>query len=235
MSNSFISITSSASIADSNTGLSEDKQAYKMSSYYQFHAKIYDWTRWTFLFGRQQLIQLLPFNTTDNISIMEIGCGTGHNLDKIAHFYTAAQITGIDVSEDMLSIARKKTSNNTRIQLIKALYDKNTLNTEGGSIPQIALFSYCLTMVNPNWEKLILQAKSDLAQGGYIAVVDFHSSPVLLFKRWMAKNHVKMEGHLLPFLKEHFDTITEIIKPAYGGLWYYTLYIGKKREVNINL
>ena len=84
-------------------------------------------------------------------------------------------------------------------------------------------------MVNPSWDTLILQAKEDLVDDGIIAFVDFHNSPSRLFKKWMGKNHVRMDGHILPFLQDHFDTVKYEIRRAYLGLWHYTLYIGQKK------
>jgi S-adenosylmethionine-diacylgycerolhomoserine-N-methlytransferase len=44
----------------------------------------------------------------------------------------------------------------------------------------------------------------------------------------MALNHVRLEGHLLPELQSHFTTTRREIRPAYGGIWYYVLFVGKK-------
>jgi S-adenosylmethionine-diacylgycerolhomoserine-N-methlytransferase len=48
-----------------------------MSGYYAWQSRIYDATRWAFLFGRDALLddlQLKPGNT-----VVEVGCGTGRN------------------------------------------------------------------------------------------------------------------------------------------------------------
>ncbi len=92
----------------------------------------------------------------------------------------------------------------------------------------LLVFSYALSMFNPGWDQAIGVAHQELAPGGTIAVVDFHSSPLALFKRWMALNHVRMEGHLLPELQSRFAIIHQEIRPAYGGIWYYLLFVGKK-------
>jgi S-adenosylmethionine-diacylgycerolhomoserine-N-methlytransferase len=64
---------------------------------YRLHARIYDCTRWTFLFGRDELVR----RATERISarvIHEIGCGTGHNLLRLRARCPGAQITGWDLS-----------------------------------------------------------------------------------------------------------------------------------------
>jgi len=40
---------------------------------------------------------------------------------------------------------------------------------------------------------------------------------------------VRMEGHLLPALRERFGPTVEEIPRAYGGVWEYLLFVGRKR------
>jgi S-adenosylmethionine-diacylgycerolhomoserine-N-methlytransferase len=201
------------------------QQAQKMERYYNVHAKIYDATRWTFLFGRHWIIDWLPFGRTERITIMEVGCGTGYNLKYFAQNYPKAKLIGWDVSKEMLDVAHEKlreTSN--KLILRNDAYGAETSSPKA----DVILFSYCLTMVNPHWQELILQAKEDLKDGGIIAVVDFHNSRFPLFKRWMNKNHVRMDSHILPFLQAHFQTKKQEVRRAYMGAWQYFLYTGEK-------
>jgi S-adenosylmethionine-diacylgycerolhomoserine-N-methlytransferase len=208
----------------------ETTQEQKMSAYYRFHAKIYDITRWTFLFGRHWLIDWLPFQRLERFTLLEVGCGTGFNLKYLTQCFPKSQLVGMDASADMLNIAQTKWADNTnKPVLINKLYGNGDY-TEGVEKPQVILFSYCLTMVNPDWDALVLQAKEDLSENGLIAVVDFHNSPSRLFKKWMGKNHVRMDGHIIPFLQENFETVKYEVRRAYFGLWHYTLYIGKKKQ-----
>lgn len=61
-----------------------------------------------------------------------------------------------------------------------------------------------------------------------IAVVDFHDTPSRFFRWWMGKNHVRMEGHLLPLLEKTFQTEYRSTRSAFFGLWRYVIFIGKK-------
>ena len=61
-----------------------ERQPEKMRAYYRFHAGIYDATRWSFLFGRKTLLYNLPVRTDIPQSLLEVGCGTGHNLRLLA-------------------------------------------------------------------------------------------------------------------------------------------------------
>lgn len=197
----------------------------RLSTYYRFQSKIYDATRWSFLFGRRTLLRELPFARKETFKILEVGCGTGANLCRLADRYKNASIHGIDLSQDMLTIARKKTAKHeSRIQLFRGHY---------GQVPleypyDLIIFSYCLTMVNPGWEGLIDVAMSDLKGGGILGVVDFHNTPVATFERHMAGHHVRMDGHLSPYLKEVIPQGRSTILPAYGGVWNYFQFVGKK-------
>ena len=208
------------------TGFPQTNQADKMSGYYRLHAKIYDLTRWTFLFGRKWLLDWLPFGCASKVNIAEIGCGTGYNLKALSDRFPKARLVGIDISSEMLDIADKKTFNlDNHVILKQKNYGSESvyfLHT-----PDCILMSYCLTMVNPDWEKLILQTKQDLGKDGVIAVVDFHLSKKKWFQRWMQFNHVQMEGQILPFLQTHFKTVKLERRRAYLGLWEYFLFIGK--------
>lgn len=202
-------------------------QAEKMQRYYRLQSKIYDATRWTFLFGRKRVIRALPFEANaEDLRILEVGCGTGYNLARLAQRFPKAKLFGMDVSEDMLELSRKRVAPwAERVELLGKPYGADAQWKEGFDV---ILFSYSLTMINPQWESLILQAKQDLKPGGIIAVADFHNSPFGWFKRHMGNNHVRMDGHLLPVLESHFANLTKEVRKAYAGIWEYVIYVGKK-------
>src|SRR5262249_12988537 len=139
--------------------------------YYRLHARIYDATRWSFLFGRTALIRELARSAAPS-RVLEVGCGTGKNLVALAEAFPSATITGIDLSEAMLEVARTKTARfGNRMRLLSQAY---------GSTPSAApeydlvVFSYALSMFNPGYEEAIVAASHDLVPGGRIGVVDFH-------------------------------------------------------------
>ncbi len=205
---------------------SADEQTQTMRRYYRMQSKIYDLTRWSFLFGRRRILRLLPLERSATIRILEVGCGTGVNLKQMALRFPHAAITGYDVSPDMIRLSRRHTARfGDRVQLHEGPYlpGETALN---GQI-DLVLFSYSLTMINPQWPDLILQAKADLREGGLIAVTDFHDSRFSWFKSHMGANHVRMDGHLKPFLEQHFQPITNEVRPAYGSVWDYLIFIGK--------
>ena len=211
----------------SESGVMSGKiQAVKMERYYRFHAHLYDLTRWSFLFGRQRIIHLAA-ECVQPRNILEIGCGTGANLDYMADLFPGAMITGVDISGSMLAKARRRLENyGPRIELMKYNYCRPLLN--GGY--DLILFSYTLTMIDPGWRDALAAASHDLSPDGCIAVVDFHSTRLKPFREWMGFNHVRMEGQLMPWLTQHFEPFSCNVDAAYGGIWDYLCFVGGPRK-----
>ncbi|MCB0180352.1 MAG: methyltransferase domain-containing protein [Anaerolineae bacterium] len=208
-----------------NVTLPTTDQSLRMEQYYRLHSKIYDATRWSFLFGRRQIIDKVAALRTPS-HILEVGCGTGKNLVALGQTFPQAKIIGLDISESMLSVARKNLGSMTkRISLLCTSYDQSLKLAQSFDL---ILFSYSLTMMNPGWDQAIEQAYHDLADDGLIAAVDFHNSRLTGFKKWMAVNHVRMDGHIYEKLNQRFSPEIFEVQPAYGFLWQYFLFAGKK-------
>lgn len=202
----------------------EEKTPLPVEGYYRWQSVIYDATRWSFLFGRAALLDRVAAVAAPR-RILEVGCGTGRNLAELARRFPQAHLTGLDVSADMLALAGKKlAAEKHRMTLIRRRYDAPV--HEGGF--DLVLCSYALSMFNPGWEEALACATADLAPGGLLALVDFHHSRFTWFRRWMALNHVRMDGHLLPRLRERFKPLLAECRPAYGGAWKWVMFLGKK-------
>jgi S-adenosylmethionine-diacylgycerolhomoserine-N-methlytransferase len=144
---------------------------------------------------------------------------------QLGRQFPEARLWGLDLSGDMLAVARKKLQILApRLTLIQAAYDHPV---EEKPFFDLVVFSYALSMFNPGWEQALSTASRDLAPGGAIAVVDFHDSGFPLFKRWMGLNHVRLDGHLLPGLKSRFPIHEATVRPAYGGVWSYFRFMGR--------
>ncbi len=201
----------------------QQEQHRFIERYYRVHAGMYDLTRWSFLFGREALLRQVAARVSP-ARILEVGCGTGKNLVQLGRQFPQARLWGLDLSGDMLAVARKKLRNlSPRLTLIQAAYDRPV---EGKPLFDLVLFSYALSMFNPGWEQALTAASRDLAPGGAIAVVDFHDSGLPMFKRWMGLHRVRLDGHLLPGLKSRFPRHEATVRPAYGGVWSYFRFLG---------
>jgi S-adenosylmethionine-diacylgycerolhomoserine-N-methlytransferase len=208
--------------------LSSSEQATTIQGYYRLHARIYDLTRWTFLFGRREILKRLQWPVDTEETLLEVGCGTGYNLRRFATRFPKCKLIGVDVSTDMLEQASKNLAPfSGRVHFIEQPYAPGAFQLE--QQPDVVLCAYSLTMFNPGWEEALARAYADLPVGGKIAVVDFHQSPSRFFTWWMGKNHVRMDGHLLPYLETHFHPIFKVVRKAYGGVWAYMLFVGEKK------
>jgi len=201
-------------------------QSDRMTRYYRVHSHIYDCTRWSFLFGRRQIIEEVKLLGTPRY-ILEVGCGTGANLEALARSFPKADIIGVDIAAPMLEKAKKRLRPfHRRVELVKNDY-RTPLHSGGFDL---VLFSYSLTMMNPGWERALLAAEKDLAPSGQLAVVDFDRPGMTWFGEWMACNHVRMDGHLLPALERRFTPVISTRFGVYCGLWRYFLFLGDKRN-----
>lgn len=203
--------------------MSESNRARVLRRYYRWHAPIYDRTRWGFLFGRNRLLDHLV-RIGKHRSILEIGCGTGTNLRRLGQRCPGLRLTGVDTSTEMLAVAaRKLRMFGDRIELRHGFYPDVSRPEPS---PDLILFSYCLSMIEPGWETAVAAASHDLSPRGTLAVVDFHDSPWPAFRRWMGLHHVRMEGQLLPGLVRILPHHQVEIFRAYGGLWRYFIFLG---------
>lgn len=234
-----MSATESKSASDISTrALNEKfndrgKQMSNLQRYYRLHALVYDATRWAFLFGRTEVLRRLPLaselkaaGSSGPLRILEVGCGTGINLAYLARKYPEAQLVGVDLSGDMLRKARTKLARyNDRVTLLEEPYQAGG---NAGTDFDLVLFSYSLSMINPQWAEILDQARKDLRSGGMVAAVDFSDSKYVGFRNHMSRNHVMVTGHLLPGLRERFESMLDVERGVYLGWWKYMIFHGRK-------
>lgn len=168
-----------------------------MDNVYRRQRHLYDATRKFYLLGRDPMIAGL--NVPPGGSVLEIGCGTGRNLVKLAERYRDAEIHGIDISREMLttaggSVAKRRLQGRVRLALADAaLFDP--LRTFGRDSFDRIVISYAVSMI-PAWQAVMQQAVKHLKPGGELHIVDFGDLKALPrgFKtalyRWLAAFHV---------------------------------------------
>jgi S-adenosylmethionine-diacylgycerolhomoserine-N-methlytransferase len=171
--------------------------AVRMDRQYRWQRHIYDLTRLPYLLGRDELIAQLrpPFGAR----VLEIGCGTGRNLIRVARIYPDVECFGIDVSNVMLDTARRSIRSvglEGRIRLAHA--DAVTADPARlfgrGSFDRV-MISYALSMIVP-WRQVLAHSTSLLGPRGALCLVDFGDQAempawfrMLLF-RWLEWFHV---------------------------------------------
>ncbi len=145
-----------------------------MDRVYRHQRHFYDATRKYYLLGRDPMIAGLT--PPANGSILEIGCGTGRNLVMAGEAYPTTKLFGVDISNEMLSTARKKVMAaglGERTQLAYADAAKFDPSSLFGLAQFDRIFiSYAVSMI-PQWENVMREAVNHLAVGGELHIVDF--------------------------------------------------------------
>ncbi|MCA8879239.1 MAG: methyltransferase domain-containing protein [Rhodobacteraceae bacterium] len=174
-----------------------------MDGVYRHQRFIYDVTRKYYLLGRDRMIEGLAVPAGG--SVLEVACGTGRNLIRVARRYPDAQLCGFDISAEMLTTARASVGRaglSDRIRLAEGdATDFDPAAMFGVPAFDRILISYSLSMI-PDWEAALAEAARHLAPGGQLAIVDFGQGaglPTALtgaLRRWLALFHVAPRAEL---------------------------------------
>lgn len=160
-----------------------------IQSTYKAYAPLYDLIFGAILEpGRKALAQ--EVKNINPEKILEIGVGTGILLDK---YPKKSLITGIDISEEMLSIAQKKVNllSGTKIELINM--DAENLAFENNSFDCVVL-PYVLS-VTPHPEILITEIRRVCKKDGVIIIINhFSGSKFWWLLESLVKNFAKKIG-----------------------------------------
>jgi S-adenosylmethionine-diacylgycerolhomoserine-N-methlytransferase len=164
-----------------------------MDDVYRGQRHIYDFTRKYYLFGRDTLIAGLA--ARPGMRVLEVACGTGRNLAKVAKAWPGVRLFGLDISSEMLKSARAALGEEARLSEGDACaFDPASLLGEP-AFERIVL-SYSLSMI-PDWQGALTHAAGQLAPGGELHIVDFGDLAGLprplaaALRAWLAKFHVE--------------------------------------------
>ena len=148
--------------------------AQLMDRMYRRQRHIYDLSRKFYLLGRDEAIAGLDAGPGDRV--LEIACGTGRNLVKLARAHPQARLFGLDVSREMLasaSAAVARAGLSARVALGQG--DAKAFDPEalfGCAEFERVMISYALSMIPP-WRDALAQALDVLSPGGSLHLVDF--------------------------------------------------------------
>jgi S-adenosylmethionine-diacylgycerolhomoserine-N-methlytransferase len=198
-----------------------------MTNYYRIQSGIYDASRWTFLYGRNRVVECLRIEPGERV--LEIGCGTGKNFDMIQQcLHGTGELTGVDCSAPMLRKASEKVRANgwKNVLLIDHEYGAESIRPGGFDV---VLMSYSLSMI-PHWQTALACAQVELRPGGRIGVVDFckPAESSKLFSDWLAVNHVRTDQPYEQRLLETFQKRTHLRYNAWAGLWSFYMFVGER-------
>jgi S-adenosylmethionine-diacylgycerolhomoserine-N-methlytransferase len=164
-----------------------------MDRMYRRQRHIYDLSRKFYLLGRDEAIVRLRPASGDKV--LEIGCGTGRNLVKLAQAYPEPRLFGLDVSREMLATAASSTARARLASRISLAHgDATAFDPQrlfGCPNFERVMISYALSMIPP-WREALSQALDVVAPGGSLQIVDFGDCAGLprpfqvALRRWLA-------------------------------------------------
>lgn len=196
-----------------------------MDKVYRGQRHIYDFTRKYYLFGRDRLIGGLA--ASHGMSVLEVGCGTGRNLELIAKAWPQVICHGFDISSEMLKSARARLDGRVRLALGDATaFDAKDLFGRAG-FDRVVL-SYTLSMI-PDWEAALVQATEALAPRGQLHAVDFGDLGGLpapmraALRAWLAKFHVSPRTALAMVATRLAKAQGLSVEVTRGPLGYYQM------------
>lgn len=218
----------------------------RLENFYKGQAGGYDEFRRRLLKGREALYRRMPLPADGKGVWIDMGGGTGANLEAIAdRIPRLAKLYIVDLSPSLLAVARERIDRNgwKNVEAVEA--DVTTFEPPEGRT-DIVTFSYSLTMI-PDWFAAIDQAHRLLTPGGHLGVVDFFVSrkhPVDRFTRhgwftrtfwptWFAADNVYLNPDHLPYITRRFDTVAlrerrGVVPYMMGMKVPYYQYVGRK-------
>ncbi len=138
-------------------------------STYRFYAPIYDRLFGAVLEpGRRALSETVC--SLRPASILEMGVGTGLTLGR---YPAAASVTGIDISPEMLEVARHRVAQLQRRDIRLQAMDAEALDFADGVFDCVTL-PYVLS-VTPNPDRLIAETRRVCRKGGSIVILNHFS------------------------------------------------------------
>ena len=201
-------------------------------------------------FGSVDLDEWLfeKLNLRNGCNILDVGCGTGNHLLKLAGLFPEGRYYGIDVSKNSIEEAKQKSiSKNLDIAFICG--DASDTSTLHNNFFDLIMSIYALYYVK-NPEKLLSILKTKLKKNGRIAVMspykknndewyNFLSSFMEIPKEVESVSEKFMDEEVIPFAKANFNSIetsnfeNKITIPSYNDLKNYWLSnIYQKPEFN---
>ena len=147
---------------------------------------------------------------TKGDSFLDLACGTGILTRKIADKFPNSKITGVDITDGYLKIAKKNSSFYKNISFIQQDAEKLKLDSKFDCIISSYISKYC------NADVLVKVCCDHLKPGGRIVLHDFiYPKSKAVQKLWNGLFVVlNFLGYFIPSWKEAFLELPKLIKSS---------------------
>jgi len=155
-------------------------------------------------YWKKEIIKKIP----NCNSVLDLACGTGILTFQIAEKLPNAKITGVDITEGYLEIARKKLKPSQKISFLRQDAEKINLDQKFDCITSSYIPKYC------NAEILIKACLNHLNVGGIIILHDFTYPENKIVRSLWNLYFVVLHaiGYLLPDWKDVFVELPKLIR-----------------------
>jgi demethylmenaquinone methyltransferase/2-methoxy-6-polyprenyl-1,4-benzoquinol methylase len=157
-------------------------------------------------YWKREIIQKIPKCS----SILDLACGTGILTFNIAEKFPEVKVTGVDITEGYLNVARKKLKQHHKISFLLEDAEKLDLPTKFDCITSSYIPKYCVPSI------LIEKCLDHLNPCGQIILHDFtYPKNIVVKVLWnLYFVTLKIAGHFIPNWKEVFDNLPKLVKSS---------------------
>lgn len=217
----------------------EKDHSHLMDSIYGYQRHIYDISRSFFLIGRNALLKSMYIKS--GFHVLEIGCGTGRNLTRLALRYPTINLYGLDASRKMLDTATRKLTQQQPVITLKWGLAENLTPSLFNRVDRfdVIFFSYSLSMIK-DWRSAINAAINNLKKNGSLYIVDFADQALWpmtiqsLLKWYLGLFHVRFDPHIFQYLHTLEDKDHRKVKFHFIGCRYaYLACFGEYGEFQL--
>lgn len=131
-------------------------------------ANSYDWTFPSFIYQAIHKRLLSQVELSANANVLDLGCGTGRLLNRLANQFSEITATGLDLSPQMLRVARQ--NNRHRPRLIYLEGNAENLPFVEGQFN--AVFNTISFLHYPQPDQVLKEVARVLSPGGKFYLVD---------------------------------------------------------------
>lgn len=120
------------------------------------------------LFGRRFLVPALAALLPRDLSLVDLGCGTGDFLSHVAPAIDQGRLIGVDREPSMLEIAKKRLANHPQVEFVEGALEEVPLPAASTDLATLILVLHHL----PEPAAVLAEARRILKPSGRLVVVD---------------------------------------------------------------
>jgi ubiquinone/menaquinone biosynthesis C-methylase UbiE len=170
-----------------------------------------------------KLVGIRFFRPSKNMSILDVGCGTGSHLELYQRY--KCELYGLDLSPSMLEVARKRLGETARLDL----GDASAMPYRDKKF-DLVISMLTLHEMSPSSRSAVLTEMKRVIKGdGRILLIDFHPGPYQPLEGWISKTIIFASE--LAAGREHFKNYRHFMatKGLVTLISRHNLHIAKER------